>query len=130
MRKYNKFEKENLFNTWLISGVILLGIVINLTLPVFGAVIGYMSPTQWIIVLAVYILAFIYSQGFLLGQHVPVMQLILIRLIQVAWHMFVSDDAIKWSFYGIMLGVDILLIYLLYMDKTNYQYIEVREEEI
>lgn len=130
MKKRNKFEKENLFNTWLITGVIVLGLIVNLCLPIFGPVVGYTSPTQWLIVLTVYVVAYIFSQGYLLGQHVPVMQLIIFRLIQVAWHTFVSEDAIKWSFYGIMLGVDILLIYLLYMDKSNYQYIEVGEEEL
>ena len=127
-RSLNKYEKEVMFNTHLIKATLVIGILLNLALPVYSHTIGFKSILQWFAI-ACYVYGFINALGYVRGQKIPVLQLGLVRLVQVVGRFVIKSNPIAWKYFGIVIAFDLLFVYLLFMDKSSYCYLYVGEDE-
>ncbi len=127
-RTLNKYEREVMFNTYLIKACVVVALILNLILPVYSKTIGFKSILQWF-VLGTYIYGLLNALGYCRGQKIPSLPLGAFRILQIVSHMVLNSNPIAWQFFGILLALDVLFIYLLFMDKSSYCYLYVGEDE-
>ena len=120
----NKYEREVMMNIWIVTALVVVMIVVNLICPVFKSTIGGKSVFQWLMVL-IYIWGMLYQRAYLKGQKVPIVQIVIIRLLEVFVHsMFMKSMPVNWPFMLFAYALDIVYIALLMVDKAQYKYIE------
>lgn len=124
----NKYEREVMFNTYLIKATLVIGILLNLALPVYSQTIGFKSMLQWVVV-GFYIYGLVNALGYVRGQKIPLLQIGFTRIIQIVARVFLKNNPIAWKYFGIVIAFDLLFIYLLFMDKSSYCYLYVGEDE-
>lgn len=127
-RHLNKYEKEVMFNTYLIKAAFVIGIVLNMILPVYSTTAGFKSILQYVVLFS-YCYGLLHAMGIFRGQKIPVLQLGFTRLAQVVGRLFIKNNPIAWQYYGILLALDVLYLYLLFVDKSGYCYLYVGEDE-
>lgn len=134
--KLNKFERETMFNTYIIKGVFFLVLVVNIVLPIYTSV----SSDLWFLLrwlqsgvghlFQLVIIGFhIYGLRQALGggsqdQTVPLLPIVLIRLAELAWHQWIpfSGTSLNWTMFGIVMVCDLLFFVIALLDKGNYRY--------
>lgn len=127
-RTLNKYEREVMFNTYLIKACVVVALILNLILPVYSKTIGFKSILQWF-VLGTYIYGLLNALGYCRGQKIPLLPLGAFRILQIVSRIVLKSNPIAWQFFGILLALDVLFIYLLFMDKSSYCYLYVGEDE-
>ncbi len=116
-----KYEKEMLLNLNIIKGVAVLIVMVNFLLPVFQKGIGFNSVFQWIIV-AVHIKTLGNAVG-IFEQKVPILSIGFLRIFEIGIHSIFKFNPINWSFFLIILVIDFVYLFLLFIDKQSYEYI-------
>ena len=118
----NKYEREVMFNVWFILGYIILISAVNLILPVYRSTRGYKSVFQWILII-VYFYGYAYQSGLLLGQKIPMIQIVICRICEIMFHtMIFKSQRINWTIFAALLVLDVIYVVLLMFDKLNYEY--------
>lgn len=118
--KLNKYEKEMMLNLYVLRGIYILLILVNLVLPIFSKTLGFKDIFQWIII-GVHTKAQLNAWGYF-EQGVPILSIGFLRIGQVAVHSFIGSNPINWSFYIIVLLVDFTYLFLMFIDKSSYEY--------
>lgn len=118
--KLNKYEKEMMLNLYVLRGIYILLILVNLVLPIFSKSIGFKDLFQWIII-GVHTKAQLNAWGYF-EQGIPILSIGFLRIGQIAFHSFIGSNPINWSFYVIVLLVDFAYLFLMFIDKSSYEY--------
>jgi len=135
-KKLNRYERETMFNVYIIKGVFFLVIAVNVFLPFYDSLV---SDTWFILrwlqsgVAHLFQLAIIifhcYGLRQALGggnqeQSVPMLWVVLIRLAELTWHQWIpfSGTSLNWTMFGIILVCDLLFFVIALLDKGNYRY--------
>lgn len=120
-RVLSKYEKEMLLNLNIIKGVAVLLVMVNFLLPVFQKGIGLNDFFQWIIV-GVHIKTLGNALG-IFEQKVPILSIGFLRIAEIIIHSVFKFNPINWSFFLIVLVIDFVYLFLLFIDKQSYEYI-------
>ena len=118
--KLNKYEKEMMLNLYVLRGIYILLILVNLVLPIFSKTLGFKDIFQWIII-GVHTKGQLNAWGYF-EQGVPILSVGFLRIGQVIVHSFIGSNTINWSFYIIVLLVDFTYLFLMFIDKSSYEY--------
>lgn len=116
-----KYEKEMMLNLNIIKWVAVLIVMVNFLLPIFQKGIGVNSIFQWIIV-AVHIKTLGNAVG-IFEQKVPILSIGFLRIFEIGIHSIFKFNPINWSFFLIILVIDFIYLFLLFIDKQSYEYI-------
>ncbi|GAA0101605.1 hypothetical protein UT300012_23200 [Paraclostridium bifermentans] len=118
--KLNKYEKQMMLNLYVLRGIYILLVLVNLVLPIFSKSLGFQDIFQWIII-GVHTKGQLNAWGFF-TQKVPTLSVGFLRIGQIAFHSFIGSNHINWSFYIIVLLVDFAYLFLMFIDASSYEY--------
>lgn len=123
--RYSRAEKSLLKNLTIVKIVTVIGIILNLILPIMSSHLGLQCFTQWIIVVC-YIIALINATGWQgwTTQYIPLLPIGLIRIFQVLFHLFISSTPINYTFFVIVVIYDSVYILLLLLMKSSYEFVK------
>lgn len=126
MRKLNKYERRIMLNLHIITFLCIVSSILNLVLPwLERSKISIFLLSQLIAIGGIYIYGWVNSRG---SQGVPISTTFIIRGLQAFIFVFWRKD-ISWISFGVLVFLDILLILLLVLDKSNYKYTIIRRED-
>jgi hypothetical protein len=126
--KYNKYEKSLMFNVELMKIIFYVLAALNLLLPLFQPIsLGITSAFQWFII-AAHAYGLAHGLGVFEGQKTPIIQVGLLRIVEVAWYRYISGSHINWLIFVVLLFVDVLFVAVLLLDKNTYAYEKVSKE--
>ena len=124
-KKYNKYERAILFNLTLIKCVFIVIVLFNMFLPLYyPARLGITSVFQWIVV-AVHLYGMLNGVGVFIKQNIPIVQIVIVRILETLWYVFMPWASFNWAPYAIVLFLDVVFIFILLMDKATYKYEKV-----
>lgn len=123
--KYSKAEKALLKNLTVVKIVTLIGIGLNLFLPIMSRRIGMQCPTQWFLVIC-YIIALINAIGWQgwTTQYIPLLPMGFIRIFQIMYHLFISSTSMNFTFFTIVAIYDSVYILMLLLMKSSYEFVK------
>lgn len=123
--KYTKAEKAMLRNLTRVKVVTIIGILLNLLLPVMSNRSGFQCFTQWILVIC-YIIALINAIGWQgwTTQYIPLLPMGIVRIFQIVYHFFISSVSINFTFFAIVFIYDSVYILMLLLMKSSYEFVK------
>ena len=126
--KLNKYERIVMLRLYFIKYLIILSSILNLLLPIYSKGVGYTSPLQYIIIIT-HIVGYQYANGYLEGQKLLIIPVFTVRIIQILLHGLLGWNPINLLFYVIVVLLDVLIIFLKFIDKLRIYYEVEKVEE-
>ena len=126
--KLNKYERIVMIRLYFIKYLIVLSSILNLVLPIYSKGLGYTSPLQYIVIIT-HIIGYQYANGYLEGQKLLIIPVFTVRIIQILLHGLLGWNPINLLFYVIVVLLDVLIIFLKFIDKLRIYYEVEKVEE-
>ena len=126
--KLNKYERIVMIRLYFIKYLIVLSSILNLVLPIYSKGLGYTSPLQYIVIIT-HIIGYQYANGYLEGQKLLIIPVFTVRITQILIHGLLSWNPINLLFYVVVVLLDILIIFLKFIDKLRIYYEVEKIEE-
>ena len=126
--KLNKYERIVMLRLYFIKYLIILSSILNLVLPIYSKGLGYTSPLQYIVIIT-HIIGYQYANGYLEGQKLLIIPVFTVRIIQILLHGLLGWNPINLLFDIIVVLLDVLIIFLKFIDKLRIYYEVEKVEE-
>ena len=126
--KLNKYERIVMIRLYFIKYLIVLSSILNLVLPIYSKGLGYTSPLQYIVIIT-HIVGYQYANGYLEGQKLLIIPVFAIRITQILIHGLLGWNPINLLFYVVVVLLDVLIIFLKFIDKLRIYYEVEKIEE-
>ena len=126
--KLNKYERIVMIRLYFIKYLIVLSSILNLVLPIYSKGLGYTSPLQYIVIIT-HIIGYQYANGYLEGQKLLIIPVFTVRITQILIHGLLSWNPINLLFYVVVVLLDVLIIFLKFIDKLRIYYEVEKIEE-
>lgn len=117
----NKYERSMKFNLHIMIIIYVLIVLSNLFLPLYPDSKSSFSLYQIAIIL-VHGLGLLGSYGYL-QQYNPFIIIAIIRFVQILLRQVFFSGGFQWGFFLIVLALDLLLIFVEFIDKSQYEYV-------
>lgn len=126
--KLNKYERIVMIRLYFIKYLIVLSSILNLVLPIYSKGLGYTSPLQYIVIIT-HIIGYQYANGYLEGQKLLIIPVFTVRITQILIHGLLGWNPINLLFYVVVVLLDVLIIFLKFIDKLRIYYEVEKIEE-
>lgn len=126
--KLNKYERIVMIRLYFIKYLIVLSSILNLVLPIYSKGLGYTSPLQYIVIIT-HIVGYQYANGYLEGQKLLIIPVFTVRITQILIHGLLGWNPINLLFYVVVVLLDVLIIFLKFIDKLRIYYEVEKIEE-
>lgn len=126
--KLNKYERIVMIRLYFIKYLIVLSSILNLVLPIYSKGLGYTSPLQYIVIIT-HIVGYQYANGYLEGQKLLIIPVFTVRITQILIHGLLGWNLINLLFYVVVVLLDVLIIFLKFIDKLRIYYEVEKIEE-
>ena len=126
--KLNKYERIVMIRLYFIKYLLVLSSILNLVLPIYSKGLGYTSPLQYIVIIT-HIIGYQYANGYLEGQKLLIIPVFTVRITQILIHGLLSWNPINLLFYVVVVLLDVLIIFLKFIDKLRIYYEVEKIEE-
>ena len=126
--KLNKYERIVMIRLYFIKYLIVLSSILNLVLPIYSKGLGYTSPLQYIVIIT-HIVGYQYANGYLEGQKLLIIPVFAVRITQILIHGLLGWNPINLLFYVVVVLLDVLIIFLKFIDKLRIYYEVEKIEE-
>ena len=126
--KLNKYERIVMIRLYFIKYLIVLSSILNLVLPIYSKGLWYTSPLQYIVIIT-HIIGYQYANGYLEGQKLLIIPVFTVRITQILIHGLLGWNPINLLFYIVVVLLDVLIIFLKFIDKLRIYYEVEKIEE-
>lgn len=126
MKRRNKYERKMMMNLHLITFLCLVASVLNIALPVMErSGLSIFMLSQLGAIGGIYAFGWISARN---AQTIPITVTFILRGLQAVIFIFWRND-LSWAAFGVLVFLDILLMIVLAIDKSNYKYTVVTRED-
>ena len=116
-------------------------VLFNLFVPLFDAKLGVNVNVFQIAVIVIWTYGMLCSLGYFKKVvsksngvckyeiSIPIVPLGIVRILEGMFYAFLSEVVINWKMFIACIAVDVIYLLLILMDKSNYYYMSVEEED-
>lgn len=128
LRSFNRYEKSMLSNLTVLKCMFLAVVLLNLFLPiVYPNRLGITVLLQWIVI-GFHGWSLLYGLGYLMGQKIHVVKVLITRIVEVLFYLYFDD--VNWIPFSLLFILDLAFFYWLYMCKAKYGFDKSKIKEV